>query len=171
MRDCDPDYFSYIDISIRDTTYLYHLVHVIGSGSIFKEALVAEVVNRSNHPVAGSVHGVPAVGHVDVGVWPVVGVEQAPGKRCHGELLVSDCRYTGARLAVECSRYTWWRGWSRTPRPGKSNTGSKCSRGVRVDLGVSRPHLVHHHCVRLRLIHELAIRAEKGEDKDLAIGL
>ena len=88
MRDCDPDYFSYIDI--RDTSYLYHLVHVIGSGGIFKEALVAEVVNRSDHPVAGSVHGVPAVGHVDVGVWPIVGVEQAPGKRCHRESLVSD---------------------------------------------------------------------------------
>ena len=77
MRDCDPDYFSYINI--RDTSYLYHLVHVIGSGGIFKEALVAEVVNRSNHPVPGSVHGVPAVGHVDIGMWPIVGVEQAPG--------------------------------------------------------------------------------------------
>ena len=55
-----------------------HLVHVVRSGGVFEEALVAEVVDGTNHPVAGPVQRVPSVRHVDVGVRPVVRVEQAP---------------------------------------------------------------------------------------------
>ena len=56
----------------------WDLVHVIRSGGIFKETLVTEVVNGTNHPIAGSIQRVPSVGHVDVGVRAIVGVEQAP---------------------------------------------------------------------------------------------
>ena len=150
-----------------------HLVHVIWSGSVFKEALITEVVNRTNHPVSSPIEAVPTVRHVDIGVRAIVGIEQTPEIVDDRQEDARLERYTGAELEEECSRYTWLPGWSRTPHPGKSSMDSECTKPIWLVFGhiSSVPYLVHYHCVRLRFIHELAVWTEKGEDKDLAVGL